>query len=48
MWLNQILTFVDRTSVLVFQEMAYIKLIDNETGKELTIDEFYEKMLKEE
>lgn len=48
MWLNQILTFVDRTSVLVFQEMANLKMIDNETGKELTVDEFYEKMLKEE
>ena len=46
-WLYEILDFIDKTSVLVYQKMGKIQFVDKITGKELTPEEYYDLYTKE-
>ena len=41
--LYEILSFVDQTSIILFQEMGEIKAVDNKTGKEVNIEEHFRR-----
>lgn len=43
LWLHEILSFVDRTSLLVFRHAAKIKILSKETGEELNLEEYFGK-----
>lgn len=42
-WINENLSFVEQTSIIVFQKMDQIKAIDNKTGEEVDIYERFRK-----
>ncbi len=42
-WLYEVLFVIDQTSLEIFPKMAELKVIDNETGKEVDFREYFKR-----
>ena len=47
LWLNSVLRFVDRTSLVVFTKIARFEAISKETGEQIDADAYFKSLIEE-